>query len=68
MTWFWLLIASGTIFISSSFANLEVAFMYLEQVEWANTAPITIPATIEDWEIERLEVGDNWVIVTRKVK
>ncbi len=33
MTWFWLLIAAGLILIGSSFANVELMEMYLEQVE-----------------------------------
>ena len=33
MTWFWLLITAGLILIGSSFANVELMEMYLEQVE-----------------------------------
>jgi len=59
MTWFWLLIVSGLILIGSSFANLEMAEMELEQVEWATTAPKTIPSKPD---------GNEWVIVKRRVK
>jgi len=53
MTWFWLLIASGAVLIASSFANVELAEMYLEQEEWAVTAPKTIPSKpdMNEWEI-----------------
>jgi len=33
MTWFWLLIAAGVIILASSFANVELANMALEQAE-----------------------------------
>jgi len=59
MTWFWLLIASGVVLIASSFANLELAEMELEQVERATTAPKTIPSKPD---------GNEWVIVKRRVK
>ena len=59
MTWFWLLVTAGLILIGSSFANVEVAEMYLEQEEWAVTAPKTIPSKPDN---------NDWVIVLRRVE